>query len=402
MRTPFLFVILAGMVALAGNILAAEVILDSMDVLSFTPPKEKARAELVEGKNGKAIKFSFDKGASGAFVLGRIKGSADWDTAAGLSFWVKGDGSNHLGGLELIWNNDYAQRYACAFPIDSTEWKKIMVPWRDLLPETSQAGIKPLDPKNGNAPSKLGSLNFGKWWYWRDYEANSYSIDDIALEPTIELDTDEYLPKGPPLERVLAKLKAGKPITVVTMGDSLTDYSHNSNRKTNWPTMLKTQIKEKYGSEVTIVNPALGGTELRQNLVLIPRWVSTNPEPDLVTVCFGGNDWASGMRGEAFYATQKDAIARIRRATHGKSDVLIVTTCPSVENWDTVIELAGACRKAAKEMNAGLADTYAAFHTEGNTDKARLFADDKVHLGMAGQTLFAKTVVDAIEKDGKN
>ena len=91
---------------------------------------------------------------------------------------------------------------------------------------------------------------------------------------------------GAPLARVLAKLKAGQPITVVTMGDSLTDLSHNSNREHNWPTMFQSQLAAKYGSKVTLVDPAMGGTELRQNLVVLPRWVSKSPNPDLVTIPF--------------------------------------------------------------------------------------------------------------------
>jgi len=143
---------------------------------------------------------------------------------------------------------------------------------------------------------------------------------------------------------VQAKLKAGQPITIVTMGDSLTDFAHWANREVNWPTLLQTQLKEKYNSQVNIVNPAIGGTELRQNLIMLPRWTSKHPAPDLVTVFFGFNDWSSGMRGESFYAAQKDAIDRIRRATGGKADVLILTSAPTLENGTTFAELAEACQ----------------------------------------------------------
>ena len=96
------------------------------------------------------------------------------------------------------------------------------------------------------------------------------------------------------------------------MADSLADVNHWANRQVNWPALLQKRLKEKYRSAVTINNPAIGGTELRQNLVLIPRWLKKTPVPDLVTVCFGGNDWGSGMRGAQFAETCKDAIDRIR------------------------------------------------------------------------------------------
>jgi len=38
-------------------------------------------------------------------------------------------------------------------------------------------------------------------------------------------------------------------------------------------------LKDAYRSVVAIVNPAIGGTQLRQNVILIPRWLAKAPEP---------------------------------------------------------------------------------------------------------------------------
>ncbi|MBI3829188.1 MAG: hypothetical protein HY291_06710 [Planctomycetes bacterium] len=376
-------------------------VIDAMETASFQQPKVKGKVEVVDGKVGKALKFSFDKDCLNAFAMGKARGTPEFDGAAGFSFWVKGDGSDHCGGIEFIWNEDYALRYDVCFSIKGTEWQKVTVPWRDVLPVLPKEGAKAIDPKTGNAPSKLGAPWIGKWWYWKDYEAHSFCIDELRLEPTLELDTNDYKPAGAPLERVLAKLKAGKPVTIVTMGDSLTDYGHWANKETNWPTLLKKALEAKYKSQVTIVNPAIGGTELRQNLILIPRWIQQAPEPDLVTVCFGFNDWNSGMRGPMFLETLRDGVDRIRRATKGKADVLLLTTNPAVEKWDTFAELAESARTAAKEKNAGLADIYNAMHEAGKENKERLYVNDKTHLGAPGHEVFAKTVQAAIEAGGK-
>ncbi len=143
-------------------------------------------------------------------------------------------------------------------------------------------------------------------------------------------------------------------------------------------------------------SPPNGGTQLRQNLVLIPRWLADTPEPDLVTVFFGGNDWESGMRGLEFERACNDAISRLRRATHGKSDVLILTTNPTATSWEKTSELAQACRAAARDGNTGLADTVKAFEVAGRNDQARLFIDDRVHLSRAGHGVVAETVLKAI------
>ncbi len=374
--------------------------LDSMDEVSFRPLNDQVQLTSVDGKQGKAVRFTVNAGGQNAFGVGRLKGQPGWDQAAGISFWVKGDGSQNLGCLQFVWNEDYAQRYDVAFPISSTEWTKITIPWSDFIPVLGNADSKPLDAKGDRQPSKLGNPWFGKWWYWKDYPATSYAIDDMRLENKITVDTKDYTPKGAPLARTLAKLKAGKPLTVVTMGDSLTDTRHWANKQHNWPAYFAESVKAAMKSEVTIVNPAIGGTELRQNLVLIPRWLATTPTPDLVVICFGYNDYESGMREAMFAQAQSDAIRRVRRLTGGAADVLVVTTLPAVDRWNELGELAAAVRTAAKAENAGLADGFAAFHEAGKADPASLFVDDKVHLSEAGQRVVAKTVLAAIQAQG--
>jgi lysophospholipase L1-like esterase len=369
-------------------------LIDSMDTVRFRG--DKGKMELVDGKVGKAVRFDFPDKCQSVFFSQVLRGKPEWDETEGFSFWVKGDGSDHFGGLQFIYADDYAVRYDYMFPIKSTEWTKISVAWDELIPVLPGPKSMPLSSTT-NRPSKLSALFVGKWWYWRDYAAHSYAIDQIHLEEKIERDAKDYRPAGAALARTLAKLRDGKPITIVTMGDSLTDTVHWANREVVWPALLKKQIEAKYQLKVTIVNPALGGTQLRQNVVLIPRWVAQAPEADLVTVCFGGNDWEGGMRGPQFTQANEDAIDRIRRATKGKADVLILSTVPSVEMWATRDELGEACRKAASARNAGLADAEKAFHEAGKTDRAKLFCSDKVHLGPVGHELMAKTVLEAIE-----
>ena len=390
-----LFALVAVPTAVAFAAPAEGPIIATMDEQKFTAPKDKGKAELVEGKVGKAVRFSFDKDARSAFFTSNIRGTAEWDKAAGFSFWLKGDGTDGFAGLQFIHDGDYAVRYDLCVPVKGKEWQQVTVAWGDLIPVLPGPKAKPL-AADGNPPSKVSALWFGKWWYWGDYPAHTFTIDEIRLEPKIERDTKLYKSEGQPLARVLEKLKAGKPITVVTMGDSLTDVRHHANRKTNWPTLLAEKLKARYKSEVTIHNSAIGGTQLRQNLVLIPRWLDAVPEPDLVTVWFGGNDWDAGMRGPEFEAACVEAIDRVRRATKGKADVLLLTTCPSVAAWDEIAPLAESVRKAAKDRNAGVADVAAAFGAVEKDAREKLFVADRVHLGPDGHDLTAETVLKAI------
>ena len=397
---PFLLILLAASWPLRAQTLPDNNLIDAMETNTLQMPPEKLHVQVVPGHDGQALRLLFDTDNQGVFARARQGATPAWDEAAGFSFWLKGDGSALLGGIEFIWNNDYAVRYAYAFSLRDTNWHKVVVAWRDLVPELS-AKIPLLDAKNGNAPSKLGPIGWGKWWYWGDYSAHSYAIDDIRLEKTIALDTRDWRPESAPLARVAAKLRAKQAISIATMGDSLTDARHWTNRAHNWPQMLKTQIADKLGSEITLINPALGGTELRHNLILIPRWLEQNSRPDLVTIFFGFNDYSAGMRLEQWRQVLADAVDRVRRATAGHADVLILTMCPPLNNPILLDELAQGCREVAQQKSAGLSDIHAAFTAIPLEDRAKLYVDDGVHLSAAGQELVAQTVLQSLQNDKK-
>jgi lysophospholipase L1-like esterase len=389
-------------VALSVGVGAQDDVIMDMDTITHKPTEvgedktPAGTAELVAGKIGQACRFSFIDDARSGFFTAWVNATESWDKADGISFWVKGDGSDSWGGLELIDGENYSLRYGYCFPIDSTEWRKIVVPWRDLVPEHPAAPL--IGPDAGYKPSSLRNLWFGKWWYWQTYPAHSYAIDHIALEPTIPADEADYLPEGDGLARTRAKLEAGEPVTIVTMGDSLSAKEHWANREVLWSALLEEKLEAQYDSEVTVVNAAIGGTTLNANLVLMPRWLKATPKPDLVTVWFGYNDWDAGMRGERFVEMLGYAVARIRRMTGGDSDVLLLTTCPALKRWEEMSELAEAARVVASEMRTGLADTEGAFHAAGAEETARteLFAWDSTHLGAAGHELAAETVLSAM------
>jgi lysophospholipase L1-like esterase len=384
---------------------ASRVIFD-MDTLQhrpgeFTKDNQKVptgTAQLVDGKFGKAVRFDFVEGASGGFMTGRAKATKAWDDADGFSFWVKGDGSQSWGGIELIDRDDFSLRYGYCFPIDSTEWRQVFVHWRDVIPELAAPLV---GTREGQfAPSRFGNFFFGKWFYWRQYPAESYAIDQVVLEPKTP---EQPAPANAPprgLERLRAKLRQHRPVTIVTMGDSLTDEHHWSNQKVVWHRLLAAALKAKYGGEVTVVNSAIGGTTLSQNLVLMPRWAKEAPSPDLVTVWFGGNDWDSGVRGPRFGEYLRLAVDRIRRQTHGSADVLIMTTCPSHAGWETKAELEQAERDVAKETGVALVDVAGAFRKAGTPDEAlkqEYLAWDKVHLGPKGHEVARDAVLRAID-----
>ena len=146
--------------------------------------------ELVDGQFGKACKFSFLASTGPQFFTAWVNPTENWDQYEGFSFWVRGDGSKSYGGLEFIDGNDYALRFGYCFSIESSEWIKVSVPWSDLVPELAAPAV---DAKRGFAPSRLRNVWIGKWHYWREHPACSFTIERMALEKHIDRDaTNRY------------------------------------------------------------------------------------------------------------------------------------------------------------------------------------------------------------------
>jgi lysophospholipase L1-like esterase len=355
--------------------------------------------ESIDGERGKAVRFSFKSGMKPAFMTASVSATADWDRAEGFSFFVKGDGSTNWAGLELIDRNDFALRYAFCFPLDSTEWRKVGVRWGDLTPELAGPLV---DVRHGYAPSGFGNFWFGKWFYWPDAAAYTLAIDEVVLENKLPDNGKRAFTPRPPLAQVRAMLKAHQPISLVTMGDSLSDRRHWANRETLWSDLLVKEIGQRCGSAARLVNPAIGGTTLSQNIVLIPIWARDLPRPDLVTIWFGFNDWDSGVRGPRFKEYLGLAVDRIRNQTHGSADILLLTTCPSFSRWETMREMEQAAREVAQEKGTGLADLASEFRRAGSPEeaaKADYWARDKTHLGSKGHQIVAHAVLQALLGD---
>jgi lysophospholipase L1-like esterase len=182
------------------------------------------------------------------------------------------------------------------------------------------------------------------------------------------------------------------------MGDSMTDPNGGSNKPANWTTLLESKLEARFKSPVTVVNVGKASTKLPDSMAAIATWSAMTPEPDLVLFCYGYNDWFAGTRGAAFQSQGEYAVKAIRRATKDKADVLIMTTIPTLNHWETMAELAEAGRRAAKATDAGLADLWQAFHQAipDAAERPPYYAADKIHFSPLGHELAAQTAFDAI------
>ena len=136
--------------------------------------------------------------------------------------------------------------------------------------------------------------------------------------------TDTYPGAVPPrqgkrLPNTLARLEAGQPLRMLVYGDSLAVGAQSSgwapiNVAPYAPTffdMLADALRARYGSEITVINTAVGGTN--------SAWAAENAQalaadhaPDLVVISIGGNDAPGKVRPITYTWNVLRLLARVR------------------------------------------------------------------------------------------
>ncbi len=151
----------------------------------------------------------------------------DPKTYKGFSFWMRGDGGDGVLSLGTNWNQNSPDNPRIGtFPLAQKEWKKIFVPWSKFtkLKESNtfwfwNAKVAPLKPRAA----------------WAQIARPSLYAEEIIepIQPVETADPEGMLPAGQFVKpgvaealklmpKILAKLKAGLPVTIVVAGDSIT------------------------------------------------------------------------------------------------------------------------------------------------------------------------------------
>ena len=165
-----------------------------------------------KGENPGEVMF-YDVGARGE----------DLKKYKGISFWMRGDGGSGNLSLGTNWNQKVASYARMGkFPLSQKAWKKYFVPWKSFTPDVSEKGfyfinakLEPAAPRQ--AWAVIARLNFYS-------EQVSEKIEDRkADDPPGMIPAEQFVSGADKLiPKVLTKLKAGKPLTIVCAGDSIT------------------------------------------------------------------------------------------------------------------------------------------------------------------------------------
>ena len=142
--------------------------------------------------------------------------------------------------------------------------------------------------------------------------------------------------QGKRLPNILAKLEAGEPLRLLVYGDSLAVGAQSSgwdaiNVAPYIPTffdMFADALRTRYGSEITVINTAVGGTGSAW-AVENAKALAADHAPDLMIISLGGNDAPGKVRPITFVWNLLRLFARVRAQNPQCEFILLAPALPN-------------------------------------------------------------------------
>ncbi len=219
------------------------------------------------------------------------------------------------------------------------------------------------------------------------------------------------------------KLKNGKHVTIVALGDSITEVTFHTRGRMNWVGLLNEAIFESYGNGAcTLINSGKCASSYAEALTRLDRDV-LRYNPDLVIIAFGMNDAGGGLEKlDVFCENVRKTVALIRE--HCGSEILIRTPNPVVtvhglpqppeqphagKAWKSphrpLKEYSAALVELAGKLNCACVDHYTLWtgkefsvkHAVADSTGLWLRMGDAIHPGYIGHLAFFRELAQLFE-----
>lgn len=171
-------------------------------------------------------------------------------------------------------------------------------------------------------------------YFYAKYLSITYAYDANELPDSLFYKTDKTM-----LYKLRKKLENGEDISLVTIGDSITqgcsstgDFLHVAPNTPSYATQLKNEIERVYDVNVKLTNSGVGGTLSDYPLTGIGSSAlnnALNAKPDLCVIAYGMNDSTASpvTNGYQYGENIKEIIARIR-AVSPECNFILVNSFP--------------------------------------------------------------------------
>ena len=191
-----------------------------------------------------------------------------------------------------------------------------------------------------------------------------------------------------------ARLRAGKAVRIVALGDSLT-YGWMAEK--GYIDFLQDMLKARYpAAAVSFINRGIPGDTAEGGLRRLKTEV-IDAGPDLVFVQFGLNDAFTGCPAGRYGATIARIVELLRHDT--EAEVLLVTSVALADAGEDALaeKYYGPLEQVARERSVPLARVHAWWKEKRGADFEGLLQADLVHPTAAGYRLMAEAIMQVLQ-----
>jgi lysophospholipase L1-like esterase len=323
-------------------------------------------------------------------------------TNEAISFEFKGDGSHYYGSVFLSDDKTLLASHEAQFPLDSTNWTSITIPFRDFVQNNRGTSFQLDAASQYINPADIGFIGFGIGRQSTRYFPPSctFSIRNVQLVESVPDLTPPSYSQG--LSKTIAKLEAGEPLKILLLGDSITE----SGGANSYAAYCANQLLSTYGSQIDVQNQGIGGHTVRGGSIVLPRIKRAVPDPDLVCIFYGANDApfvneASGFDQSVFELHLHHLIDKVREGTGGDADILLINGVPRLTSDRSasagiVEQISDGFAVVATNRNAAFLDTMTNYLAM-STNEWHTYYNDTVHQGAAGLEHIGNLMYNLIE-----
>lgn len=286
------------------------------------------------------------------------------------------------------------------------EWKpgtrEITLPAGSRIPFKTAEALHPAP----NTPNSYKEFRGGSSWMLYGEGRYFHDLQCVASYPTAAAWQGPVTAPAPAdqLETLRQKLRAGNPVKLVTLGDSISTGA-NASASAGAPPMqhgyhelVADGLEQRFGVKVGRKNLSVGGMDSAWGLTQIPAVLAETP--DVVLLAFGMND-ASGRRTtEEFSRITLEITDRLQTARPGCAVILISPMTANPEWSYAAPEIYPAYAAALKKLTgpgramADVTEIWSAVLTQKSY--LSLSGNGLNHPNDFGHRLYAETVLAVI------
>ena len=314
----------------------------------------------------------------------------------GIAFKVTSDGIGGWGSITInAGPRDCAYYY---FPLKKGTFE-YRVAFGDMAPAKDMANPAPQVITAG----QLSGITVGDYWAigQNNYRRPKYSFQLADLRLLDDIKPQFVRGKHAPakLDGVIAKMKAGKAVTILCFGDSITAGTGLQDReKDRYATVLQGMLREYYKNDkITVRSVAVGGAHTFQSIAWLDRDLADGM-PDAATMLIGYNN-RSACQSKEFYAEHlTEWIERFAMKTGGKAAVVLIPAVQGVPRFTDQQDMADATREVAAKFGLETSPIDEAIAKIGPVKYRAEYLGDAIHPNPAGHKLFAEVLFKTFAK----